>query len=240
MNFRDLKANEIDVRVGQVGDGYCTLLLYKDARVDMDILDETVGCENWQRQHYEVKGNMYCSIGIDTNALVENAEPRWIWKSDCGTESNTEKEKGESSDSFKRACVNWGIGRELYTSPLIKVNCKTKDKKVQDLTSFSVADIVIENKAITGLQIKAYDKENKTTDIVFSWGKLKGDKKEKKKELTLEEAENMVIKRKDGTEAKLKDLDVVDLGNILNVDKPSLDKIKEGVKLILKAKENGN
>lgn len=240
MNFRDLKANEIDVRVGQVGDGYCTLLLYKDARVDMDILDETVGCENWQRQHYEVKGNMYCSIGIDTNALVENAEPRWIWKSDCGTESNTEKEKGESSDSFKRACVNWGIGRELYTSPLIKVNCKTKDKKVQDLTSFSVADIVIENKAITGLQIKAYNKENKTTDIVFSWGKLKGEKKEDKKELTLKEAENMVIKRKDGTEAKLKDLDVVDLGNILNVDKPSLDKIKEGVKLILKAKENGN
>lgn len=240
MNFRDLKANEIDVRVGQVGDGYCTLLLYKDARVDMDILDETVGCENWQRQHYEVKGNMYCSVGIDTNALVGNAEPRWICKSDCGTESNTEKEKGESSDSFKRACVNWGIGRELYTSPLIKVNCKTKDKKVQDLTSFSVADIVIENKAITGLQIKAYDKENKTTDIVFSWGKLKGDKKGEKKELTLEEAENMVVKRKDGTEAKLKDLDVVDLGNILNVDNPSLGKIKEGVKLILKAKENGN
>lgn len=181
MKFRDLRANEIDARVGQVGDGYCTLLLYKDARVDMDILDDTVGCENWQRQHYEVKGNMYCSIGIDTNALVENAEPRWIWKSDCGTERNTEKEKGESSDSFKRACVNWGIGRELYTAPLIKVNCKTKDKKVQDLTSFSVADIVIENKAITGLQIKAYDKENKTTDIVFSWGKLKGEKKEEKK-----------------------------------------------------------
>lgn len=234
MNFRDLKANEIDVRVGQVGDGYCTLLLYKDARVDMDILDETVGSNSWQRRHYEVKGNMYCSVGIKT------FDSEWVWKDDCGTESNTEKEKGESSDSFKRACVNWGIGRELYTSPLIKVNCKTKDKKVQDLTAFSVADIVIENKAITGLQIKAYDKENKTTDIVFSWGKLKGEKKEEKKELTLEEAENMVIKRKDGTEAKLKDLDVVDLGNILNVDKPSLDKIKEGAKLILKAKENGN
>lgn len=175
MKFRDLRANEIDARVGQVGDGYCTLLLYKDARVDMDILDETVGEDSWQRRHYEVKGNLYCSVGIKT---LDNG---WVWKDDCGTESNTEKEKGESSDSFKRACVNWGIGRELYTAPLIKVNCKTKDKKVQDLTSFSVADIVIENKAITGLQIKAYDKENKTTDIVFSWGKLKSEKKEEKK-----------------------------------------------------------
>jgi hypothetical protein len=173
MKFRDLRANEIDVRVGQVGDGYCTLLLYKDARVDMDILDETVGEDCWQRRHYEVKGNLYCSVGIKT---LDNG---WVWKDDCGTESNTEKEKGESSDSFKRACVNWGIGRELYTAPLIKVNCKTRDKKVLDLTSFSVADIVIENKTITGLQIKAYDKENKTTDIVFSRGKLKGENKTK-------------------------------------------------------------
>ena len=185
MEFRDLRANEIDARVGQVGDGYCTLLLYKDARVDMDILDETVGKDCWQRRHYEVKGNLYCSVGIKT---LDNG---WVWKDDCGTESNTEKEKGESSDSFKRACVNWGLGRELYTAPLIKVNCKTKDKKVQDLTSFSVADIVIENKAITGLQIKAYDKENKTTDIVFSWGKLKGEKKEEQTKvevMTLEKA----------------------------------------------------
>jgi hypothetical protein len=203
MIFRDLRANEIDARVGQVGDGYCTLLLYKDARVDMDILDETVGAMNWQREHYEVKGNLFCRVGIFG---ASDSEPcRWVFKADCGTESNTEKEKGESSDSFKRACVNWGIGRELYTAPLIKVNCKTKDKKVQDLTSFSVADIVIENKAITGLQIKAYDKENKTTDIVFSWGKLKGEKKEEKKapkqdkpfkteepkKMTLEEARQM-------------------------------------------------
>ena len=211
MKFRDLRANEIDARVGQVGDGYCTLLLYKDARVDMDILDETVGEDNWQRKHYEVKGNLYCSVGINT---LDNG---WVWKDDCGTESNTEKEKGESSDSFKRACVNWGIGRELYTAPLIKVSCKTKDKKVQDLTSFSVADIVIENKAITGLQIKAYDKENKTTDIVFSWGKLKGEKKEEKKpkqdlpfevkeEMTLDAARQLGIVGNDGKVHKVKDM----------------------------------
>lgn len=175
MNFRDLKANEIDVRVGQVGDGYCTLLLYKDARVDMDILDETVGSLGWQREHYECKGNLFCRVGI---YCVDNG---WVWKSDCGTESNTEKEKGEASDSFKRACVNWGIGRELYTAPRISVNCKTKDKKVVDLTNFVVSDIVIEDKTITGLQIKAYSKENRTTDIVFTYGKCKG-------KMTLEEA----------------------------------------------------
>ena len=76
-------------------------MLYKDARCDMNILDETVGAESWQREHYECKGNMYCKVGIWCDA-------QWVWKSDCGTESNTEAEKGEASDSFKRACVNWG------------------------------------------------------------------------------------------------------------------------------------
>lgn len=120
MEFRTLKADEITLRVGTVGDGYYTLLLYKDARCDMNILDETVGAENWQRDHKEVKGNLYCGVGIwDKN------KEQWIWKWDCGVESNTEKEKGEASDSFKRACVNAGIGRELYTAPKIYINCET-------------------------------------------------------------------------------------------------------------------
>ena len=193
MKFRDLTANEIDVRVGQVGDGYCTLLLYKDARVDMDILDETVGCEYWQRKHYEVKGNLYCSVGIYFD------DAGWVWKDDCGTESYTEKEKGESSDSFKRACVNWGIGRELYTSPLIKIDCKTKDKKLTELTSFSVDKIVIENKVIKGLTIKAYNKENKTNDVVFSWGKCKQDKETKPVEMNLAQAEALTFEAKGKT-----------------------------------------
>lgn len=123
MEFRTLRADEIDLRVGTVGNGYYTLLLYKDARCDMNILDETVGKENWQRTHKEVKGNLYCSVGI----LFSNQG--WVWKEDCGVESNTEKEKGEASDSFKRACVNWGIGRELYTAPNIYVNCETLEEK---------------------------------------------------------------------------------------------------------------
>ena len=250
MKFRDLRANEIDVRVGQVGDGYCTLLLYKDARVDMDILDETFGVEFWQREHYECKGNLFCKVGIlcPTNKS-EYEQFEWVWKADCGTESNTEKEKGESSDSFKRACVNWGIGRELYTAPLIRVNCATtkNDKgklNVKDLTSFSVADIVIENKAITGLQIKAYNKENNTTDIVFSWGKLKGEKKEQKKvpkqekpfnteeptQMTLEEAYEVEVNLKDGWK-KLKDVESETLQRI--IEHAKVDEWVEGARLIL-------
>ena len=190
MFFRDLKKEEIDVRVGQVGDGFATLLLYKDARVDMDILDETVSLTNWQRKHYEVKGNMYCSVGIKCNG-------EWVWKDDCGTESNTEKEKGESSDSFKRACVNWGIGRELYTSPKIFINCETSGKKIVNLTNFEVSDIEIKDKVIVKLSIKAYNKHTRKSDIVFDWSDKKtlnapqkADEplKTEKKPLTLEEA----------------------------------------------------
>lgn len=110
MEFRLLAADEIDARVGSISEKGCTLLLYKNARVDMMILDETVGADHWQRKHYECKGNLFCSVGIKCGE-------EWIWKDDAGAESNTEKEKGEASDSFKRACVNWGIGRELYTAP---------------------------------------------------------------------------------------------------------------------------
>lgn len=124
MNFRNLRADEIDVRVGNaLSTGY-TLLLYKDARCDMNILDEQIGTENWQRDHKEIKGNLYCGVGI-----WDEKKSQWVWKWDCGTESNTEKEKGEASDSFKRACFNLGIGRELYTSPFIKIDCQMVEDK---------------------------------------------------------------------------------------------------------------
>lgn len=112
MEFRKLKAEEIDCRVSQIGSNYCTLLLYKDARVDMNILDETVGCMNWQKRY--VRDNANCIVGI-----WDDEKKQWIEKEDTGTESFTEAEKGLASDSFKRACFNWGIGRELYTAPSI-------------------------------------------------------------------------------------------------------------------------
>ena len=149
MNFRDLTAEDIEVRVQSAKANGVVLLLYKNARVDMNILDETVGAENWQRKHYECKGNLFCSVGIDVTD-----SNTWVWKDDCGTESNTEAQKGEASDSFKRACFNWGIGRELYTSPFIWIpadKCNIQNNKCYD--KFEVEKIKIENKKIVGLAI---------------------------------------------------------------------------------------
>ena len=113
--FRTLRADEIECRVGTCTEKGVSLLLYKDARCDMMILDETVGAMNWQRKHS--RDNANCAVGIRDADSCE-----WIWKEDTGTESNTEAEKGLASDSFKRACVNWGIGRELYTAPFIWIS----------------------------------------------------------------------------------------------------------------------
>lgn len=126
MIFRKLTANDVEARVQSCDENGFILLLYKNARVDMNVLDETVGPENWQREHYECKGNLFCRVGINCH---DNFGDKWIFKADCGTESNTEKEKGESSDSFKRACVNWGIGRELYTAPKTKIKGHTYQAK---------------------------------------------------------------------------------------------------------------
>lgn len=112
IKFRPLKENEIDCRVAQIESNWCTLLLYKDARADMDLLDETVGAMNWKREH--LRENANCVVSI-----YDGEKNEWVSKEDTGTESFTEQEKGLASDSFKRACVNWGIGRELYTAPSI-------------------------------------------------------------------------------------------------------------------------
>ena len=151
--FRDLRADEIECRVQSVKPNGLVLLLYKDARVDMNILDETVGSSNWQREHYECKGNLFCRVGIDVGTHEGKTE-RWVFKSDCGTESNTEAQKGEASDSFKRACFNWGIGRELYTAPFTWIpveKCNISNGKCYD--KFIVEKIIIENKQITALAI---------------------------------------------------------------------------------------
>lgn len=122
--FRGLRPDEIEVRVGSVTAKGVSLLLYKDARCDMNILDEVYGPEGWQRKHEVINGNLYCGIGIWNKEINE-----WVWKWDCGTESFTEKEKGEASDAFKRAAFNIGIGRELYTGGFIFASCPTKAKQ---------------------------------------------------------------------------------------------------------------
>ncbi len=161
--FRNLKADEIDVRISQVKDNGFTLLLYKDARCDMNILDETVGAKNWQRVHTRENANCIVSIW-------DEEKKQWISKEDTGTESNTEKEKGLASDSFKRACVNWGIGRELYTAPFIwvsdtsyiKTNKTTGKGAVYERFKVSAIEIS-DKKIITSLEI--VDSKGK---VVFS------------------------------------------------------------------------
>lgn len=123
--MRLLNANEIEVRVGMCKEKGASLLLYKNARVDMQLMDETYGPLNWKREHNIINGNNYCKVSVYNEKTQE-----WINKEDCGTESMTEKEKGEASDSFKRACVNWGIGRELYTAGFIWItNIQTYESK---------------------------------------------------------------------------------------------------------------
>lgn len=118
MKFRTLKASEIECRVATVKENGFSILLYKDARCDMNILDETVGGLNWKREH--TRDNANCIVSI-----WDEGKKEWISKEDTGTESFTEKEKGLASDSFKRACFNWGIGRELYTAPFIWINANS-------------------------------------------------------------------------------------------------------------------
>ena len=161
--FRDLKANEIDVRIAQITEKGLSLLLYKDARVDQKILDETVGAMNWQRRH--ARDNANCIVEI-----WDKEKQQWISKEDTGTESFTEKEKGLASDSFKRACFNWGIGRELYTAPFIWISSdkcnivKNQQGKFTCKDKFVVEAIEITNKVITGLAIKNV----RTNERVFS------------------------------------------------------------------------
>lgn len=121
--IRLLKSSEIECRVGQCGKSqkgvaWCSLLLYKDARCDMKVMDETFGPMGWQKSYELINGNLFCTVS------VRSEDGEWISKQDVGVESNTEKEKGQASDAFKRACVNWGVGRELYTAPKIFVTLK--------------------------------------------------------------------------------------------------------------------
>ena len=122
IKFRNLYADEIECRIAQINDKGLVLLLYKDARCDMNILDETVGAMNWSRRH--TRDNANCVVSI-----YDEEKNEWVTKEDTGTESNTEKEKGLASDSFKRACVNWGIGRELYTAPFIYIFANDTENK---------------------------------------------------------------------------------------------------------------
>lgn len=123
-----IELDNIEFRVQSVNKkDYATILCYKDARFDMNLLDKVIGPGNWQRKHEFIGGVMYCSVGIWNPDIKE-----WVWKQDAGTESKTEKQKGQASDSFKRACFNWGLGRELYDFPCISMKLNPNEVTEKD------------------------------------------------------------------------------------------------------------
>lgn len=147
--FRVLRADEIECRVQSIKPTGLILLLYKDARCDMNILDETVGEMYWKREHS--RDNRNCTVSLWNSDIQE-----WIGKEDTGTESDAEAEKGLASDSFKRACFNWGIGRELYTAPFlwIRQGDYTLNNKGKCYDKFKVTEIGYDDsRRITKLEI---------------------------------------------------------------------------------------
>lgn len=171
MRFRTIRANEIECRIGNVsrqGSGL-SLLLYKDARVDANVLDETVGPDRWQCRFYECKGTLFCSVGVYSD------EGEWVWKDDAGAPSNMEAQKGEASDAFKRACFKHGIGRELYQSPFIwvpaeKCNLYQQGNVWKCNDRFEVAKVAVSEDETGARRISGVRIVNaKTGQIVFSW-----------------------------------------------------------------------
>ena len=214
MKFRLLRADEIDCRISMCNQKGVVLLLYKDARCDQNILDETVKPMNWQRHH--TRDNANCIVSI-----WDEQKQQWIEKEDTGTESFTEKEKGLASDSFKRACFNWGIGRELYTAPFMFVNKKDLQtleevqqgnfKKWTCKDSFKVTDIQYIDEKIVYVKVL-----NLKTNNEIEFGIPAQEQQENKK------IENSVI-----DELKVKaliarcDKEGVDVGKILKLYKVS-------------------
>ena len=179
--IRLLRADEIECRIGTISEKGVSLLLYKDARADMKILDEIYGPLNWQRRHEMIGGSLYCTVSV-----WDDEKKQWVSKMDVGTESYTEKEKGQASDSFKRACVSLGIGRELYSAPFIwvpasKVQIQKKNDKFYCKESFHVDAITYSGlREIIGLSIT-----NDRGETVFDWklhvrgaGKKEADQEE--------------------------------------------------------------
>lgn len=175
--FRLLRADEIECRVSTINERGLTLLLYKDARVDQNILDETFGIFGWQRSHQLIGDRLYCTVSVKNPETGE-----WISKQDVGTESYTEKEKGQASDSFKRACFNLGIGRELYTAPFVWIPAgyytasKNRDGKPTTYDRFSVKEIGYQDGKISSLVIL----NRKTGKNVYAFGTDQETKEESK------------------------------------------------------------
>ena len=232
LQFRLLEANEIDCRVAQCGTmanggAWCSVLLYKDARCDQRLLDETVGAFNWQRKHSRDNANCIVSIWDEEKKM-------WIEKEDTGTESNTEAEKGLASDSFKRACFNWGIGRELYTAPKIFITLSDAEYtsnggkvKVASKVSFDVAEIGYDVKR----NIKRLVIVDGTGAVRFSMGsdkkavKVESKKEAKADDAALQEAYETIADNIKSAPSREALNDIINKNKPLHTYKPFMDAV---------------
>ena len=165
-----LPITAIDFRVQSINKGgYAVILAYKDARVDMQRLDDAVGALNWKREHSNDNAN--CTVSIWNEETKQ-----WISKEDTGTESNTEKQKGLASDSFKRACFNWGIGRELYDYPVIQI--KLNDNEFDKTTNKPTWDFKLKewrwHSEFTDGKLSFLGAKDQIGKVRFAYGKMKG------------------------------------------------------------------
>ena len=189
INIRLLRADEIECRVATVNEKGASLLLFKDARVDLKILDETFGPLGWQRSHQSIDGNLYCTI-----SLWDSEKQQWISKQDVGTKSYSEKEKGQASDSFKRAAFCVGVGRELYTAPFIwipavKAKVQKKEDKYVVNEHFAVSYIAYDsNREIVALVIK-----DSKGNLVYSMQQDSQAKEATVQESALSDAERVLL-----------------------------------------------
>ena len=158
------------------------LLIYKNARVDMKILDELYTPMGWKRTHRLIGDRLYCLVEV-----WDKEKKEWVGKEDVGTESNTEAEKGQASDSFKRACFNWGIGRELYTAPKVSVELTEKeygkgnDGRIRVWQTFEVSEIGYDTKTRTITTLTIVDRSGK---VRFSMGATQAENAPAKKTAT--------------------------------------------------------
>lgn len=166
--FRKLYADEIECRVNGIRDTGLQLLLYKDARIDMKLLDEELGVFGWKREHTMINDILFCTVSI------KSPSGEWISKQDVGVEANAEKQKSMASDAFKRACVNFGIGRELYSAPFIWIPAekagirKSDSGKLNCFAKFHISEIDYDNE---GDIVKLVIVNDNTGEVVYNWTK---------------------------------------------------------------------
>lgn len=205
MEFRTLLPEEIELRVGMASAKGFSLLLYKDSRCDMALLDETVGSMNWKREHSRDNANCIVSVW-------DSEKGQWVSKEDTGTESQTEREKGLASDSFKRACVNWGIGRELYTSPFVWISGHVE----QD--SRARSGYKADQRYVSGLKVSAIEYSEKRTitklliedadgQIAYSYGVARPKTPKKKEEPKVAEPQKISVEHAEEIKNGLQETD---------------------------------